>query len=65
MARRAPLTEPDRAIKILKEDGGVVLTGFSSVTNVEKVNAEATPYINAIIKDVTHPIPLDHKYHQN
>jgi hypothetical protein len=56
MARRTPLTNPDRAIQILKEDGGVILTGFSSVSNVEKVNAEATPYIDAIVEDVTHPI---------
>ncbi len=56
MARRVPLTDPDRAIQILEEDGGVIVTGFSSIADVDKVNAEATPYINAIVEDVTTPM---------
>lgn len=52
MARRISLTNPDRAIEILKEDGGVILTGFAKAEDVEKVNADAAPYIDAIIKDV-------------
>lgn len=52
MARRTPLSNPHSAIDILKEDGGVILTGFTTPSEVEKVNADAAPYINAIVKDV-------------
>lgn len=53
MARRTPLTDPHRAIDILKEDGGVILTGFTTTSDVEKVNADAAPYIKGIVEDVT------------
>lgn len=57
MTRHAPLHDPELAIQILKEDGGVILTGFSSVANVERVNADAAPYINAIVEDVHRLMP--------
>ena len=52
MARRVPLNSPDEAIRCLEEDGGVILTGFSSIADVEKVNADTAPYIDDIAKDV-------------
>ncbi|KAL9125934.1 MAG: hypothetical protein Q9217_004929 [Psora testacea] len=36
MARRVPLSSPIDAIRCLEEDGGVILTGFSSVVDVQK-----------------------------
>lgn len=52
MARRVTLQDPTTAIKYLREDGGVILTNFSTIDDVEKVNADAAPYIDAILKDV-------------
>ncbi|MCJ1404218.1 hypothetical protein MMC11_007443 [Xylographa trunciseda] len=51
MIQRVPLNEPGLVIRAIKEDGGVILTGFSSVEDVQKVNADAAPYINAIVDD--------------
>lgn len=52
MARRVPINDPATVIRYIEEDGGVILTGFSSIADVQKVNADATPYINAILEDV-------------
>lgn len=52
MARRVPLSDPATIIRYIEEDGGVILTGFSSVAHVQNVNADAAPYINAILDDV-------------
>lgn len=52
MARRVPLNDPATIIRCIEEDGGVILTGFSSIADVQKVNADAAPYINAILEDV-------------
>ncbi|KAL9576390.1 MAG: hypothetical protein Q9212_007137 [Teloschistes hypoglaucus] len=47
MARRVPLNDPDRAIQVIAEDGGVILTGFSSVEDVQRVNEDAAPFLEA------------------
>ncbi|KAL9120234.1 MAG: hypothetical protein Q9187_003213 [Circinaria calcarea] len=39
------------AIEAIKEDGGVILTGFSSVEDVQRVNADAASYIDALVDD--------------
>lgn len=52
MARRVPLDEPDAVIKALQDFGGVILTGFSSTSDVGKVNADAQPYLDKIISEV-------------
>ena len=52
MVRRVPLADPDAVIQAIEEDGGVILTGFSSAEDVQRVNADAEPYINSIISDV-------------
>lgn len=52
MARRVSLHDPTTAIKYLREDGGVILTNFSTIDDLEKVNADAALYIDAIVKDV-------------
>ena len=52
MARRVALKDTAAVIRSLKEDGGVILTNFSSTEDVERVNADATPYIQKIIDDV-------------
>lgn len=57
MARRVSLNDPDLAIKIIKEDGGVILTDFTTTALLEQVNADAAPYINAIVKEVIDPSP--------
>ena len=53
MARRVPLSDPDAAIAALKADGGVILTGFATALEVEQVNADAQPYLDAILKGVS------------
>ena len=52
MARRCPTTDTNTAIKYIEEDGGVILTGFTSRKDVEQVNSDAELYLNAILKDV-------------
>lgn len=61
MARRVPLYEADTAIKIIEEDGGVILTQFSSITDVEKVNGDAAPFITAFTAEVRPLISLQAK----
>ena len=52
MARRVALKDIAAVIQIIKEDGGVILTNFSSTEDVERVNADAAPYIQKIVDDV-------------
>lgn len=52
MARSVPINDTNTAIQYIEEDGGVILTGFTSRRDVEQVNSDAKPYINAILKDV-------------
>ena len=52
MARRVTLHDPTTAIKYLQEDGGVILTNFSTIDDLDKVNADSAPFIDAIVKDV-------------
>ena len=53
MPRRVPLHNIETAIETIKEDGGVILTDFSTVADVEKVNRDAAPYISEIKADVS------------
>lgn len=52
MARSVPISDTKTAIKYIEEDGGVILTGFTSRRDVDQVNSDAELYINAILKDV-------------
>lgn len=52
MARRVAFQDTVAVIQSIKEDGGVILTNFSSNEDVERVNADAAPYIQKIIDDV-------------
>lgn len=52
MARSVPLSDINTAIQYIEEDGGVILTGFTSRRDVGQVNSDAEPYISAILKDV-------------
>ena len=52
MARRIPLNNPDDVIRCLEEDGGVILTDFSSVNDLHTVNQDVAPYINAIAEEL-------------
>lgn len=58
MARRVPLNDPERAIQVIEQDGGVILTGFSSIANVQEVNRDAAPFIAAFKADVSYPLTL-------
>ena len=53
MARRASLHDPTTVINYLEEDGGVILTDFTTIDDLEMVSADAAPYIDAILKDVS------------
>lgn len=53
MARRVPLHDVGTIIKIIERDGGVILTGFSSIADVEKVNRDAAPFITALKAEVS------------
>lgn len=41
MARRVPLSDPELVIKALEEDGGVILTGFTSLEDLDAVNSDS------------------------
>lgn len=56
MSRRVPLHDTQKAIDTIKEDGGVILTNFSSIAEVEKVNSDAAPYLSEIKANVSPPI---------
>ena len=60
MARRVPLHETSEAIEIIEQDGGVILTNFSSIADVESVNRDAAPFLSEIKQDVSpqlrHPL---------
>ena len=58
MARRVPLNDVETAIKIIEQDGGVILTGFSNIVDVEKVNSDAAPFIAAIQAEVSSQVSL-------
>lgn len=62
MARRVPLNDPDRVIQVIAEDGGVILTGFSSVEDVQKVNDDAAPYLKAFRAEVGLPSASKNRY---
>ena len=53
MARRVPLHDIETAIKTIEQDGGVILTDFSSIADVEQVNKDAAPFIVAINAEVS------------
>ena len=53
MARRLPFTDPHGAINCLREDGGVILTGFAESDDVRAVNHDAAPYIDAVAKEAS------------
>ena len=57
MARRVPLSDPTTVIRTIKEDGGVILTGFSNTSDIERVNHDAAPFINALVEDVRQSMP--------
>ena len=48
-----PLHNVEMAIKTIEQDGGVILTDFSSIADVEKVNSDAEPFIAAIKAEVS------------
>lgn len=52
MARKVAICDTKIAIRHIAEDGGVILTGFTSGRDVEQVNSDAEPYINATLKNV-------------
>ena len=58
MARRVPLNDVEKAIEIIEQDGGVILTGFSKIVDVEKVNSDAAPFITAIQAEVSSQVYL-------
>ncbi|KAM0798055.1 hypothetical protein BDR22DRAFT_823851 [Usnea florida] len=43
MARRVPLNDPKTAIQVIEQDGGVILTGFSSIANVQEQASKSLP----------------------
>lgn len=58
MARRVPLDRPEEAIRVVKEDGGVILTGFTSAGQVDKVNQDIDEIMTRRKSDEVHVCPL-------
>ena len=52
MAQRVPLSDPERAIECLASDGGVILTSFCSLADIDKINGDVAPYIQTILEQV-------------
>ncbi|KAI4234580.1 MAG: hypothetical protein LQ349_003698 [Xanthoria aureola] len=53
MACRVPISDVAKAIDRLREDGGVILTGFATPQEVTRVNDDAAPYLEAVAKERT------------
>lgn len=53
MARRVQLQDTKRVIEVIKEDGAVILTGFSTATDIQTVNTDAASYIQDILQEVS------------
>lgn len=49
---RVPLHEVETVIKPIEPDGAVILTDFSRIPDVEKVNSDAAPFIAAFREEV-------------
>jgi DNA-directed RNA polymerase alpha subunit len=45
--RRVPLSSPEEAIRAIEKDGGVILTEFTSLSEVEEVNSDMAPFMSA------------------
>lgn len=45
--RRVPLSSPEEAIRAIEEDGGVILTNFTTLSGVEEVNKDMAPFMSA------------------
>ena len=45
--RRVPLSSPEEAIRAIEEDGGVILTNFTTPSGVEEVNNDMAPFMSA------------------
>lgn len=44
--RRVDFTDLDKVISTIEQDGGVILTGFTTPEVVAQVNSEVEPYLN-------------------
>ena len=53
MARRVSLHDVEMAIEVIKQDGGVILTDFSSIADVEKVSSDAAPILAKLKAEVS------------
>ncbi|KAI4088300.1 MAG: hypothetical protein LQ344_006168 [Seirophora lacunosa] len=51
MACSVPITDVAKAIYCLEEDGGVIVTGFATVEEVNTVNDDAAPYLEAVANE--------------
>lgn len=56
MLQRVPLSSPEEAIQAIEKDGGVILTGFSSITAVTQVNGDIDPFMQEKVGDVKNPV---------
>lgn len=45
--RRVPLEDVDSAIRAVEEDGGVILTGFTTVEQLEQVAQDIEPHLRS------------------
>ena len=60
MARRASLARPEEAIKIVEQDGCVVLTDFTSLEDLDRVTADAEPFLQSYHTEETDSdLPVD------
>lgn len=44
--RRVDFNDLDKVISTIEQDGGVILTGFTTLEVVAQVNSEVEPYLN-------------------
>lgn len=63
MACRVPITDVAKAIHCLEEDGGVIVTGFATVEEVNTVNDDAAPYLEAVANEVAPPKMCSARHH--
>lgn len=51
MLQRIPLSRPDEAIKAIEEDGGVILSDFTSLNDLDQVHQDVRGVMDARMRD--------------
>jgi len=58
MLQRVPLDLPNKAIKAIKEDGGVIISDFTSLNHLDQVHQDVKEIMDTRMRDKACPDSL-------